>query len=108
MSRKPIRMPIGVMPPPRRATKVPRDRPIGAVPGGDPLAHVPPPHIGRAPVERRAAKPPNPRRRAVKRDVRDNVLKDLFEIFADLPRPAHPAARVESRTTAVRRPLRRR
>lgn len=58
--------------------------------------------VGRAPREHRVAPPPNPRKPELVRDVHGGVLKDLFQMFPDLPRPVRPAARVPLR--ARRRP----
>src|SRR5687767_3000764 len=98
MSRPSRRAPLGKVPPPRRTGKVPPLRPIGKAPGGDPMAHVP--HVGRAPEEHSAGKPPNPRRARLTRDLHGGTLKDLFQVFPDLPRPARPAARTPVRTGA--------
>jgi hypothetical protein len=79
-------------------------KPLERVPGR--RAHRPPPpqRLGHPPPERPAGAPPNPRRPALKRDVRGGELKDLMEIFPDLPRPARPAARGPVRRIAVRKP----
>ena len=55
-------------PPPERARTEPKQRGVGAV--------------------------PNPRRPRLVSAVDGGVLKDLFAIFPDLPRPARPAPRV--------------
>jgi hypothetical protein len=102
MSRS-VRKPLGALPPPRRATKLPPLRPIGKTPGGDPLAHAPLPHMARAPEEHRAGKPPSPRMPKQARRVHGSSLNDLFQIFPDLPRPAHPAPRTPARTGLLRR-----
>jgi hypothetical protein len=51
----------------------------------------------RAPKERGIGAPPNPQKPKLVRDVHGNELLDLFDVFPDLPRPAHPAARVPVR-----------
>jgi hypothetical protein len=106
MSRKQTRTPLGAVPPPRGATVVPRARPIPKTPGGDPLVHAPSPHVSRAPEERPAGKPPNPRKAGLTRNKDGGILKDLCTIFPDLPRPARPATRVPSRALATRRSVR--
>jgi hypothetical protein len=49
---------------------------------------------------------PHPRRPRAVRDVHGNELKDLFEVFPDLPRPALPPLRVLRRTRLRRYPIR--
>jgi hypothetical protein len=68
-------------------------KPLERVPNGRPHRSPPPQRIGQPPPERPAASPPNPRRPALRRDVRGGVLKDLGEIFPDLPRPPRPPVR---------------
>ena len=104
---QPVRKPLGALPPPRPATKLPPLRPIGQTPGGNPMAHAPLPHVARAPEEHPAGKPPNPRKPKLARDVHGGSLKDLFQIFPDLPRPAHPAPRTPLRRGVLRRVPRR-
>jgi hypothetical protein len=40
---------------------------------------------------------PNPRKPGLKRDVHGNELRDLFQLFPDLPRPRRKVARVPAR-----------
>jgi hypothetical protein len=72
------------------------------------MAHAPLPHIARPPEEHVAGKPPNPRRPRLARGGSRGALKDLFQIFADLPRPARPAPRTPARTGTLRRVPKRR
>jgi hypothetical protein len=47
--------------------------------------------VGRPPTERPVGTPPNPRQLKPLRHVGGGGLKDLFEIFPDLPRPPRTA-----------------
>jgi len=47
---------------------------------------------------------PNPTTPKLVRDVRGGALKDLFEIFPDLPRPPRPFVRRRIRSDAGRPP----
>lgn len=80
--------------PPRRAMQpVPIERPVARVPKGDPLSHVPAPHVARAPAQHPVSPPPHPRRPRLVREV-PGVLQDLFDVFPDLPWPPRPHHRV--------------
>jgi hypothetical protein len=46
-----------------------------------------------APRQRPSGKPPNPRKAKLVRDVHGGALKDLFEVFPDLPRAPLPRRR---------------
>jgi len=61
------------------------------------MAQARPPEASLPPVERGIKPPPNPRKPRLVRDVHGNELRDLFEMFPDLPRPARRAARVPPR-----------
>jgi hypothetical protein len=75
----PGKPPTGGVPPPRR---------------GVPVAHAPSsPRSARVPAQRPVGKVPNPRKPKLVQDVDGGVLKDMFEIFPDLPRPPRPALR---------------
>ncbi len=103
MSRKPVsKPPSGNVPKPRTAVNVPKPRAQGHTPTGAPPSHAPTRHIGRKPNKRATGKVPNPRKPELVRDVRGGSLKDLMEIFPDLPRPARPVRRVQ--ISSVRRP----
>jgi len=106
MSRPP-RKPLGAVPPPRRAPKVPPQRPIAKTPGGNPMSHAPLPHVSRPPEEHSAGKPPNPRKPKLVRVLHGGPLRDLFQIFPDLRRPARPAPRTPVRIGFLRRAPRR-
>ena len=67
-------MPDGRVPKGVRSEGVPK--------GGPPKSRVKP-----APRERGVGKPPNPRKPTLVRDVAGGILKDMFQIFKDLPRP---------------------
>jgi hypothetical protein len=81
--------PEGRVPPKRTMLPAPAERPISRVPRGDPMSHVPVPHVGRVPAQHRVSPPPNPRRPRLVRNVHGGELQDLFELFPDLPRPPH-------------------
>ena len=68
-----------------------------------PKGGAPKSRMKQAPKVRPVGKPPNPRKPALVRDVKGGVLKDLFELFADLPRPRRTHGRKPSRST---RPVR--
>ena len=57
------------------------------------MGGAPKSRVRRAPRERGVGKPPNPRTPTLVRDVRGGDLKDMFEIFPDIPQPARPARR---------------
>jgi hypothetical protein len=63
------------------------------VPAGNPQRPPPPQRVSHAPKERPAGKPPNPKKPLLVRDVHGGELKDLMQIFPDLPRPPRPAPR---------------
>ena len=96
---KPVRRRLGVPPKTRPATKTPKATPRAPAPRGKPVTHVP--GAGRAPRQRPIGKTPNPRKPKLVRDVGGGVLKDLFKLFPDLPRPARPAARVRGRGARI-------
>jgi hypothetical protein len=73
------------------------DAPLDRVPSRRPHRAPPAQRIGHPPPERPASAPPNPRRPALRRDVHGGELKDLMEIFPDLPRPPRPPARAPVR-----------
>jgi hypothetical protein len=98
----PYRKPFGEAPPQRAQAKAPGVSPASRVPHGDPMAHTPVARVGRAPMEHPVKPPPNPRKPKLVRDVRGGALKDLFEMFPDLPRPARPPARVPLRARRLR------
>src|SRR6185369_16540771 len=88
--RGPHRLPAGV-PPKERVPGRPPDAPsVAQTPRGDPLAQAPPQHLSRVPAPHPVGKPPNPRRPRLVKHVHGGGLRDLFEIFADLPRPWRP------------------
>jgi hypothetical protein len=102
-------MTAGPVPPERRRSAVPRERAVAQVPNGDPMSHVPAPHVparhvARVPRPHQVAAPPNPRKPKLVRDVHGGVLGDLFQLFPDLPRPPRPRARVPLRILRGRRP----
>jgi hypothetical protein len=103
MSRKNNRKPLGRVPAARPAGQVPRPRSASAIPGGDPRRSPPPQHVTHPPVERPAAKPPNPRKPKLVRDVHGGELKDLMLIFPDLPRPPRRPANVPAKRIVRRR-----
>ncbi len=96
MSRKPVST-YGVAPRERVPRPAPRPRAAGQIPKGPPLAQAQAATVARAPRQHAAAKVPNPRKPKLVRDPGGGVLKDLFAIFADLPRPARPKARAPAR-----------
>jgi len=61
------------------------------------MAQARPPKPTHPPRERGVGKPPNPRKPGLVRDVHGNELKDLFQLFPDLPRPPRRAARIPAR-----------
>jgi hypothetical protein len=87
MRRTPVPRRVGTVPPPRPPAKVP---PLVA-PGNVPAQHTSVP-----PIQRRAAKPPNPRPARRTRTAAKQI--DLFAIFPDLPRPPRPAESPARRT----------
>jgi hypothetical protein len=91
--KKPGRAPLAAAPRPH----APRTPPRGRVPPprhGAPLGYAPAtPHTARVPAPRPIGKVPNPRTPKLVRDVRGGALKDLFEIFKDLPRAPRPVRR---------------
>jgi hypothetical protein len=52
-----------------------------------------------APKERGVGKLPNPRKPKLVRDVGGGALKDMFELFPDLPRPSRPGRRRKASKT---------
>ena len=88
---------VGQVPPERAASAAPIERPVSKVPKGDPTSHVPAQHVARVPAPHPIGPPPNPRKPKLVRDVRGGVLRDLFELFPDLPRPPRARARVPPR-----------
>jgi hypothetical protein len=88
---------LGEVPPQRAAATAPAVRSVARAPRGDAMASAPLAHVSRAPAEHSVPAPPNPRKPKLVRDVHGGALKDLFELFPDLPRPAHPPARVPLR-----------
>ena len=103
MSRKRGHKPLERVPSGRRAVKVPKQHPRSPVPASGPRKPPPPQHVSHAPPERPAAKPPNPRKPRLVRDVNGRELKDLMQILPDLPRPARPPARGPVRRVVRRR-----
>jgi len=98
MTKTAGRSKLGRVPPERAPGARPRERAVAATPGGDPLAQARPPQpASHAPRERGIGAPPNPRKPQLVRDVHGNELKDLFEFFPDLPKPARRAARIPAR-----------
>jgi hypothetical protein len=93
MSRKNPRKNIGAPPPLRPTATVPARRPLTQIPNGDPRRAPPPQHVSHPPPEHPVGRPPNPRKPQLVRDVRGGALKDMFEIFPDLPRPPRRPAR---------------
>ena len=94
---------VGQVPPERLPPQVPGERVVARVPKGDPLSHVPVPHVARVPLPHPVAAPPNPRRPRLVRDVHGGTLLDLFELFPDLPRPSRPSGRLPIRRRIGRR-----
>jgi hypothetical protein len=94
--RKPlVRRALGEPPPERMPPAMSKARPVAPVPKGSPFAQTPRQRgASRAPKPRTLAKPPNPRKPPVVRDVKGGMLKDMFEIFPDLPRPPRHASRL--------------
>jgi hypothetical protein len=88
---------LGEVPPMRAAGAAPKLKAGGPVPKGAPLAQAPTAHVARAPGEHGVGAPPNPRKPRLVKDVHGGILKDLFQMFPDLPRPVRPAARVRLR-----------
>jgi len=98
MTKTAGRSKLGQAPPERTPGARPRERAVAATPGGEPLAQARPPQpASHAPRERGIGAAPNPRKPQLVRDVHGNELKDLFEFFADLPRPPRRAARIPPR-----------
>ena len=95
--RTPRQGAIGEAPTPRQPRTPPRGHVITRVPKARGAAVVPPPHVPRAPRRPVVGAVPNPRKPKLVRDARGGALKDLFEIFPDLPRPRRPARRVRAR-----------
>jgi hypothetical protein len=94
--------------PPARGplSRVPGGRvPDGGTPEGRPPKGGAPASRARhgAPKERPVGKPPNPTKPQLVRDVDGGALKNMFDIFPDLPRPPRPGRR---RTLPKQRPLR--
>jgi hypothetical protein len=75
----------------------PPARQVAAVPKGHPPAE----RATRVPKARPPGKPPNPKKPKLVRDVGGGILKDMFAIFPDLPRPVRPHRRRKSRVTRV-------
>ena len=96
--------------PPRPSRKdPPRHRPLGRAPegrapdGGVPKGSPPKSAARIAPKERGVGKPPNPRKPMLVRDVHGGDLKDMFEIFPDIPRPPRPSRkRAAAKTRRLR------
>jgi hypothetical protein len=87
------RAPLAAAPRPHALRTPPR----GLVPSprsGAPLGYAPSmPRPARVPAQRPTGNVPNPRKPKLVRDVRGGALKDLFEIFKDLPSPPRPSLR---------------
>jgi len=66
---------------------------------GTPAGYAPPQRAARLPKRRGVGAPPNPRTPKLVRDVHGGALKDMFEIFPDLPRLRRPAPRLRGRAT---------
>jgi hypothetical protein len=103
VSKKPVRRPVAAVPAPRRYRVPPPLRHVARVPRGETLTHTPTAHVARAPKLEPLGKPPNPRKPKLVRDVHGNELKDLFQMFPDLPRPRRPAPRVRPQRKARRK-----
>ena len=101
--KKPDRPPVGAAPLP----KAPRQPPAGRVPAprsGAPLDYAPrTPRPARVPPQRPVGKVPNPRKPKLVRHVGGGGLNDLFQVFADLPRPPRPHIRVRRPTPSDKR-----
>jgi hypothetical protein len=75
-----------------RAPKLQRRR-VG--PEATPLGQPPRERVvGQPPRERVVGQRPNPRKPRLVPDINGNELKDLFQMFPDLPRPWRPAPRL--------------
>jgi hypothetical protein len=66
------------------------------------FGEAPAEHATRAPLERRVAPPPNPRKPRLVPDIHGNELRDLFAFFPDLPRPRRPRGRAPRRLPRLR------
>ena len=74
----------------------------GAPEGRTPKGGAPKSRMTQAPKVRPVGKPPNPRKPALVRDVGGGILKDMFQIFPDLPRPRRARGRKPSKTSRLR------
>jgi hypothetical protein len=103
VKKKPDRPPLAAAPRPH----APRRPPQSEVPRprtGAPIGYAPStPQPARVPAQRPVGKVPQPRKPKPVRDVRGGALKDLFEIFADLPRPPRPPLRTRVASPPARR-----
>jgi hypothetical protein len=94
---------LGEAPPEHVPGRPPRRVPARPIPKGDPFSQTPPEHVSHAPRQRAVGARPNPRTPTPVKDVRGGYLKDLFEMFPDLPRPARPTPRLRGRSVRRRR-----
>jgi hypothetical protein len=95
---KPVTSPLAHAPRPHVPGRPPQGQRVPSPRDGNPIAYTPrPPRAPRVPQQRPVGEVPNPRTPKLVRDVHGGVLKDMFEIFPDLPRPPRPAARVRAR-----------
>jgi hypothetical protein len=97
VTKKPLRSNVGTPPRERKPAAAPPNRAVPRTPKGDPRAQARPPEPSRPPMQRGVGRPPNPRKPKLVRDVHGNELRDLFQMFPDLPRPPRRPARVPLR-----------
>jgi hypothetical protein len=88
---------VGQVPPERAASPAPIERPVAKVPKGHRMVHVPVQRVARVPAQHAMGPPPNPRKPKLVRDIGGGVLRYLFALFPDLPRPRRPGPRVPAR-----------
>jgi hypothetical protein len=101
MKKRPRRSPLANAPAPRAPTMPPPGRvPLSS--RTDPMAAPPATRQTRTPRQRPVAVVPNPRRPKVVRVVDGGELRDLFEVFPDLPRPARAPSRAVNPSSLLR------
>lgn len=89
----------------RERGEAPPERMPSRPPGRGAVTPAPMPRPSPPPKPHLVGKPPNPRQPALVRDLTGGVLKDMFEVFPDLPRPARPAPRLRGRARRAGRAL---
>src|SRR5687767_9756168 len=104
LAKKIARPPLAAAPALRAPGKPPQGPRVPRQRQGNPAAQAPPkPAPTRVPKVRPIGAVPNPKKPKLVRDVDGGDLKDMFAVFPDLPRPHRPTPRGPQRTASRRR-----